>query len=135
MYLTSHRHPHYCLLHTIHYIQQSHTACEYLLLLGESHVFGSNVRSTLDKDALCLVPKTMWRQKSLGRISVLLRVNFSSFLFPSSAFSISFRTSWSIACRITHQHSLSCNGIGRNTNFTTVTHYTLQVGVTLTATA
>ena len=49
-------------------------------------------------------------------ISVLFRVNFSSDLFPSSAFSISFRTSWSIACRITHQHSLSYNGMWRNTN-------------------
>ena len=27
-YLTSHRRPHYCLLHTIHYIQLSHTICD-----------------------------------------------------------------------------------------------------------
>ena len=45
-----------------------------------------------------------------------MSVNCSSVLFPSSAFSISFRTSWHFACRITHQHSPSCNVIGTNTN-------------------
>ena len=46
---------------------------------------------------------------------------------------ISFRTSSSIAWRITHQHSPSCNGMGRNINcYYCHTLYTLQVGVTST---
>ena len=102
--------------------------------LGQSQFCGWKLRCNLDKDVFCLEPNRTWRQNSLGRVapSSSLSVNFSSVLFSSSAFSISFSTSISIVCRITHHHSPSCNGMRRNTNCH-CTHYTPQVGVTFIA--
>ena len=86
--------------------------------LGQSQLFGLRPRSNLDKDVFCLEPNRTWRQNSLGRVAPResMSVNSSSILFCSSVFSISFSTSMSIVCRITHQHSPACNGMGRNTN-------------------
>ena len=84
----------------------------------QSQCCGLKLRCNLDKDVFCLEPNRTWWQNSLGRVAspASLSANFLSVLFSSSAFSIYFSTSMSIVCRITHQHSRSCNGMGRNTN-------------------
>ena len=103
---------------------------------GQSQPCRLKVRCNLDKDVFCLAPNRMWRQNPLGRVAwtPTPSVNVSSVLLPPSAFSILFSTSMSILCRITHQQSPSCNGMGE-TPIATVTHYTLQVCVTHAATA
>ena len=84
--------------------------------MGQSQLIDAKLRSDFD-NVLRPMPILRWRQNSLGRVTpVSLSVNVSSVLLPSSTFSIFFRTSWSIACRITHQHTPSCNGMERNTN-------------------
>ena len=100
-YLTSHRRPHYCLLHTQN-VTDIHQP------LGQSQVPGLKQSSNLDNNEFCLELNRTWQQNSLGRVASTSSSsrNFSSALFSSSAFSISFSLSMSIACRITYQHRL-----------------------------
>ena len=106
--------------YTLHYIHLSHTTCDMaytnLPSVGQYQLMGLKLRWTSDKDVLRLMPKRIWWQNTLGRVTLLLSVNVSRVLFSSSALSTFCKTSWSIACRITHQHILSCNGMGRITN-------------------
>ena len=106
--------------YTLHPTESHNTwqICTNLPSSGQYQLCVLNQRSILDKDVFCLDPNRTWRQNSLGRVAPYLSslsVNLSSVLFSSSVFSISFSTSMSIVCRISHQY-IPCNGMGRNTN-------------------
>ena len=86
--------------------------------MGQSQLMGTKQRDVSDKDVFRPMPNITLRQNPLGRGTrpKSLSPNFWSVLFSLNAFTISFRSSWSTACRITRQHSLSSNGMGKNIN-------------------
>ena len=122
--LTSHIYSHHSLLlhntYTLHPTESHNMWQTYTNLpsLGQSQVHGEKLRFNLDKDVFRLEPNRTWWKNTLGRVAppASLSVNVSRVLLSSSAFSISFSNSMSLAC-ITHQHSPQCNGMGRNTNY------------------
>ena len=83
----------------------------------------------MDKDLFFLVPKSRWRQNSLGRALPTSSVNFSNVLFFASAFSISFRTSLPIALQNNRQPQSVTQ---QNHQYTSHTMHMLTVDLCIT---